>query len=214
VICGSTGRLLTGWLTLWAFAIASAFAACSAQRHGAKTHDEAAAASNSSNQPSATIQISYAHKDDFLRSVAVTKFIGAQMIPTKPGEEARGASIVRFSGGVPVWEIHADESVGREILTEVPLIGAGRKFALKQVTYGTLPKNFLQTNPDAEPPEPIQNGSYYVFRVERASGSINFQAVKVDSDGSIEAYDAEPRAGDSYALCCNVTSDFASSAGP
>jgi hypothetical protein len=47
-----------------------------------------------------------------------------------------------------------------------------------------------------------------VFQIERQSGSTSYQAVKVLADGSLQAYNAQPRAGSSYLLCCNVTSDF------
>jgi hypothetical protein len=121
---------------------------------------------------------------------------------------------VRFEGGVPVWEFHADEGLTREILTEMPLIHAGSKFRLRSVTYGALPRNFIQTEPDSGPPEPLETDAYYVFEVERASGATSFEAVKVEAEGTIEGYEAQPRAGDSYALCCNVNGDFASSANP
>ena len=61
---------------------------------------------------------------------------------------------------------------------------------------------------DEGPPEPLDRGAYYVFQIERVSGSISYQAVKVLADGSLQAYNAQPRAGSSYLLCCNVTSDF------
>ncbi|MGO8802050.1 hypothetical protein, partial [Candidatus Binatus sp.] len=50
--------------------------------------------------------------------------------------------------------------------------------------------------------------AYYVFQIERQSGSSSYQAVKVQADGSLQAYNAQPRAGSSYLLCCNVTADF------
>ncbi len=187
-------------------------AACSVRHRGADTVSAARpGASGAASQPSSatTIQIDYAHPDDFLRSVTVTKYIAAQFIPIKPGEEQNGASIVRFEGGVPIWQIHADEGVGRELLGEMPLIAAGSRFAIKNLVYGVMPKYFLQTLPDSGPPEPLENGGYYVFEVDRASGSVSWDAIRIESDGTIDSYEAQPRVGESYALCCSVRSDFA-----
>lgn len=149
-----------------------------------------------------------------MRSLTVTKFISAQLIPIKSGEGDNGASIVRFEGGVPVWQIRADEGPVSVLLAKLPLIRGARKYRLNNVTYGELPRNFLQTVPESGPPEPLQAASFYVFTVERDSGSTSFEAIKVQSDGTIEGYDAQPRAGDSYALCCNVSTGFASSETP
>ena len=205
---------------LAALSLALVVAACGTQKRNppsgrspAANHQPAPTPANQSN-PGATIQIDYSRKSDFLSSLTVTKFTGARLISVQPGVEKNGASIVRFEGGVPVWQIGADESITREVLAEIPLIHAGSKYALKQVTYGALPKNFLQTMPDSGPPEPIEVGSYYVFEVDRASGAVSFEAIKVQADGSIEAYDAQPRAGDSYALCCNLSPDFAAANSP
>jgi hypothetical protein len=199
--------------------IALALAACAAHRDRAgesarSANGEASAQPGAGTAPSATIQIDYARPGDFVRSVTVTKFSAARIIPINRGGERAATSIVRFDGGAPVWRIEADESVTRKLLTEVPLIAAGKRYALKSVKYGTLPRNFLQTIPDTGPPEPLESGSYYVFAVERDSGSVNFEAVRIDADGTIESYDAQPRAGDSYALCCNVSLDFAASQHP
>jgi hypothetical protein len=66
----------------------------------------------------------------------------------------------------------------------------------------------VQTIPDAEPPEPLEPDNFYIFSVTRKSGSISYEAVKVNADGSLEAYEADPRAGTSFRLCCNLSSDF------
>jgi len=71
-----------------------------------------------------------------------------------------------------------------------------------------VPTHFTQVLPEEGPPEPLDRGAYYVFQIERVSGSTSYQAVKVQADGSLQAYNAQPRAGSSYLLCCNVTSDF------
>ena len=71
-----------------------------------------------------------------------------------------------------------------------------------------MPPHFPQVLPEEGPPEPLDRGVYYVFQIERASGSTSYQAVKVLADGSLQAYTAQPRAGSSYVLCCNVAADF------
>ncbi len=187
-------------------------AACAARHHDADASgaSKAGGANGASQTPLiATVQIDYSRRDDFLRSVTVTKFTAASMIPIAPGQEKSGASIVRFDGGgVPIWQIHADEGVTRELLTAIPLVAAGRKYAVSKLRYGELPRNFLQSIPETGPPEPLEAGSYYVFEVDRASGSTSFDAIKIDSGGTIESYEAQPRAGESYALCCNLSPDF------
>jgi hypothetical protein len=47
-----------------------------------------------------------------------------------------------------------------------------------------------------------------VFQIDRQSGSTSYQAVKVLADGSLQAYNAQPRAGSSYLLCCNIATEF------
>ena len=84
----------------------------------------------------------------------------------------------------------------------------GSKYSLKSVEYAKVPSHFTQILPEEGPPEPLDRGSYYVFQIERQSGSVSYQAVKVLADGSLQAYNAQPRAGSSYLLCCNVTADF------
>ncbi len=111
--------------------------------------------------------------------------------------------MVRFDGGVPIWEFKADEG------TFGSLTGVGAtKYSLKSIDYSKVPTHFTQVLPEEGPPEPLDRGAYYVFQIERASGSTSYQAVKVLADGSLQAYNAQPRAGSSYLLCCNVTSDF------
>jgi hypothetical protein len=192
--------------------MATLIAACAVRHSDSGASGTAAnqAASNGASPLIATVQIDYSHRDDFLRSVTVTKFTAVSMIPIVPGEERPGTSIFRFEGGgVPIWQIHADEGVARELLTEIPLVAAGSKYAVSKLRYGELPKNFLESIPEAGPPEPLEAGSYYVFEVDRASGSTSFDAIRIDPDGTIESYQAQPRAGESYALCCEVNSDFA-----
>jgi hypothetical protein len=160
--------------------------------------------------PGATVAISYAHKGDYLASLKVTKFGGTEMIESRNLDPQRVASIIRFDGGVTVWEIEADTGM----FSKLPVVGAGDKFKLKSVTYGKLPAHFAQVAPDSGSPEPLEIGQYYIFTARRASGALSYEAVRVESDGSLEAYDAEPRAGTSYILCCNVSSDFVQPAPP
>lgn len=164
----------------------------------------------SSAPPGATVAITYAHKGDYLSSLSVTKFSGTEMIESRNLDPQRIASIIRFDGGVTVWEIEADTGM----FSKLPVVGAGDKFALKSVTYGKLPAHFAQTTPDSGSPEPLETGHYYIFTARRASGALSYEAVRVESDGSLEGYDAEPRAGTSYVLCCNVSPDFLQPAPP
>jgi len=205
-------RSLRSALAIAPIAMAMLIAACAARHNDASVSGAAAkpAASNGAGPLVASVQIGYSRRGDFLRSVTVTKFSAASMIPIAPGEEKPGSSIFRFEGGgVPIWQIQADEGVMRELLTEIPLVAAGSKYAVSKLRYGELPENFLQSIPEAGSPEPFETGSYYVFEADRASGSASFDAIKIDPGGTIESYEAQPRAGESYALCCGVNSDFA-----
>lgn len=163
-----------------------------------------------STPPGATVAISYAHKGDYLASLNVTKFNGAAIIESSNLDPQRVASIIRFDGGVTVWEIAPDTGM----FSKLPVVGAGGKFALKSVTYGKLPAGFTQVAPDSGSPEPLEVGQYYIFTARRASGALSYEVVRVNADGSLEGYDAEPRAGTSYSLCCNVSPDFVQPAPP
>jgi hypothetical protein len=174
------------------------------------TPDESGASDANSAPPGATVAISYAHKGDYLASLSVTKFSGTEMVESRNLDPQRVASIIRFDGGVTVWEIEANTGM----FSKLPVVGAGDKFALKSVTYGKLPAHFAQVTPDSGSPEPLETGHYYIFTARRASGALSYEAVRVESDGSLEGYDAEPRAGTSYVLCCNVGPDFLQPAPP
>src|SRR5437660_1503131 len=54
--------------------------------------------------PDAKINISYSRPDDFLNSVTVTEYSSAETVLTEPGK-GPSASIIRFEGGVVVWQI-------------------------------------------------------------------------------------------------------------
>jgi hypothetical protein len=153
--------------------------------------------------PVAKVAINYRHPGDALARATVIKFFGAEVIKNDQRDASHTESVVRFDGGVPIWEFKADEG------TFGSLTGVGAtKYSLKSVDYSKVPTHFTQVLPEEGPPEPLDRGAYYVFQIERVSGSTSYQAVKVLADGSLQAYNAQPRAGSSYLLCCNVTSDF------
>ena len=161
--------------------------------------------------PEAKIHVSYSHPNDFLSSLVVTKYSGAENLATAAAGGNDAASIIRFEGGIVVWEIGLEKS----FMSGVPVLGKEEKpEALKEVKYGVLPREFTESVPDAGAPEPLEPDHYYVFAVTRASGATSYEAVKVNGDGSLEAYEADPRAGTSYRLCCNVGLDFTVSASP
>jgi hypothetical protein len=154
--------------------------------------------------PEAKIHISYSHAGDYLSSMVVTKYDGADTLRTGTSPEGSTAT-VRFTGGVVVWQF----SVEKAFLSGMPLIGGKQKpYAPNEVKYGLLPEHFVATIPDNGAPETLEPDHYYVFMVTRGSGSVSYQAVKVNGDGSLEGYVADPRAGDSYQICCNIAADF------
>ena len=187
-------------------------AGCASHQNTPSAPDPSAspAAADTTAGPSAKIHVSYAHPGDYLSALTVTKYSGAQplkTIPTKDGD----AITARFEGGVPVWQF----GVEKGLLAGVPMIGtAGSGYAPAEVKYGELPAHFAALIPDSGPPEPLESDHYYVFAATRVSGSVSYEAVKVNGDGSLEAFDADPRAGSSYWLCCNLPADFAITAPP
>ena len=150
-----------------------------------------------------SIQIAYAKSGDTLKSIVVSQFTGANILRTV-NQDGKEATVVRFDGGVPIWQFHAT----RSLLNPLTAIEK-TPYHLVGVDYGKLPDGFTQEVPEVGPPPPLDAGGYYIFAIERASGVISYQVVKVNPDLSLQAYDAEPRAGTSYKLCCNVTADFA-----
>jgi hypothetical protein len=148
----------------------------------------------------ASIQVSYAKPDDTLQSVLVSQFTGANVLRTLNQGEGE-ASVVRFDGGVPIWKFHANRGLLSPLAGKTP-------YHVTSIEYGKAPPGFAQDAPEAGPPPPLDAGGYYIFAIERASGATSFQAVRVKPDLTLQAYDAEPRAGTSYKLCCNVSADF------
>ena len=175
---------------------------------------EAPAAEAPPAAPAVTVHISYAHRDDYVASMTVAKFASAALIPTRAQKD--GSALVRLEGGEPVWQIGADRGVSGTLLGHVPGVAENRKFAIKEVTYGVLPKNFAKWEPENSEPEPLERGKYYIFTVTFGSGSISYQVAHITADGTIEDYEAQPRIGTSYEMCCNIAPDFASpgSSGP
>jgi hypothetical protein len=153
--------------------------------------------------PEAKIGISYSRSGDFLNSLTVTEYAGAEEVRTESSKDP-SASLIRFDGGVVIWQI----GVEKKLLADVSLFGERKSYAVAEVIYGKLPANFISTIPDSGPPQPLEPDHYYIFTVARASGVTSYEAVKVNADGSLEAYAAEPRAGDSFRLCCNLAVDF------
>ncbi len=153
--------------------------------------------------PIAKVAVSYKRPDDALSRATVTKFFGADAIASHMRDATHKETVVRFEGGVPIWEFKTTES------TIGSFTGLGeKKYALKNIEYAKLPPHFSQIIPEEGTPEPLDRGAYYVFQIERLSGSTSYQAVKVLADGSLQAYNAQPRAGSSYLLCCNIGADF------
>ena len=182
---------------------------------GCSSRNELAAPSNPSADSGpagaeAKIHINYSHPGDYLASMTVTKYSSAQILQTTNTKNG-DASVVRFDGGISVWDFAVEKSV----FSGVPLIGhEEHRYNPTEVKYGTLPDHFTEFMPSSGPPEPLEPNHYYIFAANRGSGSISFQAVKVNGDGSLEAYEADPRAGSSYLICCNLAGDFTITAPP
>ncbi len=182
-----------------------AWGCASGKRTPASTAARAAQSSDNTPLPGpeAKINISYSRPGDFLTSLSVTEYNAAVTLLSEPGKSP-SASIIRFDGGLVIWQI----GIRQKLLSDLPGLGHGQSYAVKEIVYGRLPANFVSTIPDSGPPQPLQPDHYYVFAVTRASGTTSYEAVKVNGDGSLEAYAAEPRAGDSFRVCCDVAADF------
>ncbi len=200
---GAFGPLLA---ILMALLFALVIAGCSSKDDSDLNADDAAEAGEGEPLPptKASVEISYHRKGDTLSRAIVTKYFGAEVIENKQRDPRHTETIVRFNGGVPVWEFKAD----RGLISEVSTLGSSSKYIPRRIEYGKIPARFEQVIPDEGPPEPLDRGAFYVFEIERASGSTSYQAVKIEADGSLQAFNAVPRAGSSFLLCCNVPSDF------
>jgi hypothetical protein len=151
--------------------------------------------------PGASVAITYTRPGDYLASFSVVKYSGTRLLETHDSASRRNSSIVLFEGGLPTWEFAADRGL-------LGHLGLHKNLAPHKIAYGQLPKGFVATMPPSGPPEPLEPGRFYIFSVTRNSGITSYEAVKVLEDGSLEGYRAEPMAGSSFQLCCNVTSDF------
>jgi hypothetical protein len=158
--------------------------------------------------PEAKIQISYSQTNDFLSTLSLTKYSGASLLATEPAGSNGSAAVLRFEGGTPIWQIDVEPGM----FSAMPLGFSAKNYAVSEVKFGNVPPHFIQITPDTGPPEPLEPDHFYIFSVTRQSGSISYDAVKVNADGSLQAYEADPRAGTSFRLCCNVSSDFSESA--
>ncbi len=202
-LCGVGRR---GRLTIAALAFATiAIAGCSTAAK--KTALEPAGSQSSDSAPppgpEAKIQISYSQPNDYLDTLSLTKYSAADALSTAAGSSGT-ASVVRFEGGMPVWQIDIEPGM----FSAMPIGFSSKNYAVSEVKYGKVPPHFVQSIPDLGPPEPLEPDHFYIFSVTRKSGSISYDAVKVNADGSLQAYEADPRAGSSFRLCCNVPSDF------
>lgn len=171
------------------------------------TATESAEPSATATPPGASVDITYTHPGDYLVSFSVVKYSGTRLLETHDTDTHRNSSIVLFEGGVPTWEFAADRGL-------LGHLGFDTDFAVRKVVYGQLPKGFISSMPPSGPPEPLEPGRFYIFSVTRHSGITSYEAVKVLDDGSLEGYVAEPMAGSSFELCCNLNSDFISPTEP
>jgi hypothetical protein len=203
-------------LALTALALTLGFAGCSlhakpsALGPTASPTPDQSADSTPPPGPEAKIQISYSQPNDYLNTLSMTKYSGATVLETLPAGSNGVASVVRFDGGEPTWQIN----IAPGMFTEMPFGSSSKTYAVTEVKYGEVPAHFVQTIPDVGPPEPLESNFFYIFSVTRKSGSISYDAVKVNADGSLQAYEADPRAGSSFRLCCNLSSDFTGTAAP
>jgi hypothetical protein len=156
------------------------------------------------------VQITYARPRDFLKVLTVTEYFGAHSLPAdKHGRSKPGSSIVRLDGGKLMWVVQADTGVRGAMFTNFPRLSGLSRFAIPSVTYSHVPPNFAQIDPpEGEPPQALEAGHYYVFSAERGSGSTTYFLVRGEPDGKLIGYPAEPRAGDSFEICCHVARDF------
>lgn len=184
---------------------AIAIAGCSAHtKNQLQSAAGDAADSSAPAGPEAKIQISYSQPNDFLHTLSLSKYSAATVLATEPVEANGTASVVRFQGGTPVWQIAVEPGM----FSEMPLGFSETNYAVHEVKYGVVPPHFVQVLPDLGPPEPLEPGHFYIFSVSRKSGSVSYDAVKANADGSLQAFEADPRAGNSFRLCCNLPANF------
>src|SRR5258708_1091237 len=110
--------------------------------------------------PVANVAISYRRPGDALTRATVIKFFGAEVIANHQRDASHTESVVRFDGGVPIWEFKADEGTFGSLTG----VGAAR-YSLKSINYSKVPTHFTQVLPEEGPPEPLDRGAYYVFQI-------------------------------------------------
>ena len=171
-----------------------------------KAPEQAVSTAPAASYPGASIQVTYAHPHDYVDLLTVTEYTGAHTVATQRRAEGKSVSLVRMDSGHILWVIKANRS---NFSTRFPRLGKLSRFAVKEVRYGQVPKDFLQIEPPNDvPPQILVPERYYVFSVERGSGSVSYFLTKGRADGKLVGFDAEPLAGDSFELCCNVTAGF------
>src|ERR1039458_7416897 len=100
--------------------------------------------------PLANVAISYRRPGDALARATVIKYFGAEVIANHQRDASHTESVVRFDGGVPIWEFKADEGTFGSITG----VGAA-KYTLKSIEYAKVPTHFTQILPEEGPPEPL-----------------------------------------------------------
>ena len=83
--------------------------------------------------PIANVAISYRRPGDALARATVIKYFGAEVIANHQRDASHTESVVRFDGGVPIWEFKADEGTFGSITG----VGAA-KYTLKNIEYAKL----------------------------------------------------------------------------
>ncbi|HVN64536.1 MAG TPA: hypothetical protein VMT58_07845, partial [Candidatus Binataceae bacterium] len=99
-------------ITALAIAAALAFAGCASLSGDDDTGgDDAATADDSEPLPPtiANVGITYKRPGDALSRATVTKYFGAETLRTEPRGPGKTESIVRFDGGVPIWQFKSAE---------------------------------------------------------------------------------------------------------
>src|SRR6202043_367530 len=102
-----------------ALAFTIAIAGCSTHAKQAETAasptPDQSAGSTPPLGPEAKIQISYSQPNDFLSTILLTKYTGADVLETAPAGSHGTAAVVRFEGGMPMWQINVEPGMFSEI---------------------------------------------------------------------------------------------------
>src|SRR5713101_6352053 len=137
-----------------------------------KTPEQAVSTTPAVSSPGASIQVTYAHSHDYVDVLTVTEYTGAHTVATQRRAEGKAATLVRLDSGHILWVVKANKST---FSTRFPRLGKLSRFAVNEVRYGQVPKDFLQIEPlNNAPPQMLLPERYYVFSVERGSGSVSY----------------------------------------